>query len=127
MPFCPQCRAEYTGDISICADCEVQLVSERPPEDTVEYVDWEIVQDAPNEVIGNMIQGVLEEAGIDSVIRSHDMIAAGSVRGDWSKTDWGEILVHRDDLKSAKEIIEEYLTSLPTKAIKNQDSDLETV
>ena len=26
MPFCPQCNAEYTEHVLICADCRVALV-----------------------------------------------------------------------------------------------------
>ena len=32
MPFCPQCRYEYTKDIVKCPDCQVKLVQILPPE-----------------------------------------------------------------------------------------------
>ena len=57
MLFCPECSAEYTSDISICADCHIELVPERPPEDAAEYIDWEVVQEIPNEFVGNLIKG----------------------------------------------------------------------
>ena len=30
MPFCPNCRTEYVGDATRCADCDAQLVSWLP-------------------------------------------------------------------------------------------------
>ena len=124
MPFCPQCKAEYTQGISICADCQVELIPERPLEDTVEYADWESVQRVHNEVVGNMIKGVLEGAGIDVVLRSHVIIAHGGIS---AKSYWGDILVHSDHLEKAKEIIDEYLASLPTNVIRNREPDLEAI
>ena len=124
MPFCPQCKAEYTEEISMCADCQVELVSERPPDDIVEYVDWEIVHHAPNEVAGNMIKGILEDAGIDVVLRSHGINALGGIKEDWSEPYWGEVMVQADDLERGKEIIDEYLASLPTNASENQTSEV---
>ncbi len=127
MPFCPQCKAEYQQDITICSDCQIELMPELPPEDTVEYVDWEIVQSVPSEVVGTMIKGVLETENIDVVLHSHELVALGGIREDWSKPEWGDLLVHGDDFEDAKAIIEEYLASLPKNQIENEDADIETV
>jgi hypothetical protein len=35
MPFCPNCRTEYVGDATRCADCEAELVSWLPQEQAV--------------------------------------------------------------------------------------------
>ncbi len=124
MPFCPQCKAEYTEGVSICADCQVELVPERLPEDTVEYIDWEVVQEVPTEFEGNLIKGVLRGGGIDAVVHPHEIPALGGVR---LEPEWGEVLVHYDELQAAKALVEEYLASLPANALENQDADLETV
>ncbi|MCZ6677286.1 MAG: hypothetical protein O7E52_08555 [Candidatus Poribacteria bacterium] len=124
MPFCPQCKTEYTEGILMCADCQVELVPERPPEETFEYVDWEVVQEVPSEFVGNMIQGVLEGEGIDTVVRPYEIGALGGVR---LEPEWGEVLVRHDDLQNAKAIVDEYLANLPTNAIENQETDLEEV
>jgi hypothetical protein len=125
MPFCPQCKAEYTEEISICADCQVELVAERPPDDEVEYVDWESVHHAQTEVDGNMVKGIQEGAGISVVLRSHGIAALGGIKEDWSEADWGEVLVHVDDLEKAKEVVEEYLASLPEDTTENQEIEVE--
>ena len=120
MSFCPECGAEYTADVLICADCQVELGPERLPENTVEYIDWEVVQEIPNEFVGNLIAGVLEGEGIEAVVRPHEISALGGVR---LESEWGEVLVHADQVQNAKLIVQEYLTSLPEDALENGDTD----
>ena len=122
MSFCPECGAEYTADVLICADCQVELTSERPSEDTVEYIDWEVVQEIPNEFVGNLIAGVLEGEGIDAVVRPHEISALGGVR---LESEWGEVLVHADQVQNGKSIIEDYLAGLPEDALENRDAESE--
>ena len=124
MPFCPECDAEYTSDVSICADCQVELVTERLPADTVEYVDWEVVQEVPNEFVGNLIKGVLEGEGIDAVVHPHGISALAGIRFE---SEWGEVLVHADQVQKAKTVVQDYLASLPTDALENRDADSEEV
>ena len=50
MPFCPECRSEYQDFVDRCADCEVALVAELPPEETettrwCEFIDVYAVND----------------------------------------------------------------------------------
>ena len=120
MSFCPECGAEYTADVSICADCQVELVLERPPEDTAAYIEWEAVQEIPNEFVGNLIKGVLEGEGIDAVVRPHEISALGGIR---LESEWGEVLVHADQVHNAKTVVQDYLASLPEAALENSDAD----
>ena len=122
MLFCPECSAEYTSDVSICADCQAELVPERPPEDAAEYIDWEVVQEIPNEFVGNRIKGVLEGEGIDAMVRPHEISALGGIR---LESEWGEILVLSDQVQNAKIVIEDYLANLPADALENGDEDTE--
>ena len=122
MLFCPECSAEYTSDVSICADCQVELVPERPSEETAEYVDWEVVQEIPSEFVGNLIKGVLEGEGIDAVVRPHEISALGGIR---LESEWGEILVLSNQVQDAKMVVEDYLANLPTDALENGNVDAE--
>ena len=44
MLYCPKCGSEFTDDETICSDCDVDLVSELPPEVPEEYLDEEWVE-----------------------------------------------------------------------------------
>lgn len=126
MPFCPQCRCEFNEGVLICVDCRVDLVFELSPDDCVEYVDWKIVQSVSSEILGNILKGVLEDGGIEAVLRSHDMPSVGGVQGDFSP-DWGDILVHPDELERGQHLIESYLGSLPLDQSEEADSECDTI
>lgn len=40
MPFCPKCHFEYREGITICPDCDENLVASLPPEDRRREDDW---------------------------------------------------------------------------------------
>ena len=124
MPFCPECGSEYTPDVSICADCQVELVPERPSEALAEYVDWEVVQEIPSEFVGNLIKGVLESEGIDAVVCPHEISALGGIR---LESEWGELLVHTGQVQNARTVVQDYLASLSEDALENSDADSEVV
>jgi len=61
MPYCPNCRYEYVEGIEICSDCEVELVSELPPDEIEDMVPIYIAEDPTEAAI---LRSILEEAGI---------------------------------------------------------------
>ena len=125
MPFCPECRSVFKEGILICAGCGTNLVGELPLDTGVEYIDWKIVQSVSSEILGNILKGVLENGGIEAVLRSHEMPSVGSVQGDFSP-DWGDVLVQPKDFGSAQELIELYLASLPADQSENFDAEDDT-
>ena len=47
--FCPKCKAEYREGFTVCADCNIPLVKEKPPEEPKpEYVDLEEILSTSN-------------------------------------------------------------------------------
>ena len=87
MSFCPNCRTEYTGAMTKCADCAADLVSSLPQA-------WSIARDPqnlkPTELIEgsdqvqlDLIEAQLRAAGIPSVRRPRHIalyVAASHLR-----------------------------------------------
>ncbi len=112
MPFCPQCNAEYKPEVSMCADCQVQLVPERMQTEVTEYGDWYAVESVPNEMAGNILQSVLEEDGIPVYLRCHEVPYYGGVKGNLTESEWGDVLVPSNLLSQARKSLKAYFDSL---------------
>lgn len=63
--FCPECRAEYRQGFKACADCQVALVDELPPEPKPEFHEFVEVMTVTSEGRIALIQGALDDSGID--------------------------------------------------------------
>ena len=60
--FCPECGAEFKEGVTVCADCDVELTPEPPPEVKVEkYV---TVMETSDVSAVPVIKSVLRAAGI---------------------------------------------------------------
>lgn len=67
MPFCPNCKYEYRGDVAKCPDCDVDLVAELPIDvETESYSEEEFVPvfSAGDNSEAEVVKGVLLDAGI---------------------------------------------------------------
>ena len=62
--YCPCCGAEYVDRISRCADCQLELVLEKPSEDKPTYVEYVKVLSTHNVVDVALIKSILEGSGI---------------------------------------------------------------
>lgn len=112
MPFCPQCNAEYKIEVSMCSDCQVQLVPERMQTEVTAYGDWYAVESVPNEMAGNILRSVLEEDGIPVYLRCHEVPYYGGVKGNLTESEWGDVLVPSNLLPQARESLKAYFDSL---------------
>jgi hypothetical protein len=77
MPFCPNCRYEYKPEISICPDCNEQLVSSLPPEgaenqddEYSKYDNWVRIGRLTSQAYANMINEGLQSKNIPVIILS---------------------------------------------------------
>ena len=112
MPFCPKCRAEYVEKVETCPDCQVSLVQELPPKDEVDYIELVELQRVSDEVSGVMMKGILENNGIDVILRAATIPWYGGIASAWSTYYWGKILVPKEELEKSRKILDEYLSSL---------------
>jgi len=62
--FCPKCRTEYREGFYICADCNIELVGEIPPEPEPEFVDFKEVMATYNPADIALIKSVSEAEDI---------------------------------------------------------------
>ncbi|MFC1591355.1 hypothetical protein ACFL43_02405 [Thermodesulfobacteriota bacterium] len=100
--FCPQCRAEYRQGFSSCADCNVALVHELPPEPETQYVDLAPVLSTHEQGDIALVKSILQGEGIPFV-----------AQGDYFSTLRAPIevrfLVPRAKLEQAREALRELL------------------
>lgn len=70
MAYCAECGSEYEPHVQRCPDCDVVLVSQRPerPRETFEMFDVYLCYD---EQEAERAQGVLEDEGIQTLLRDH--------------------------------------------------------
>lgn len=109
MPFCTRCNTEYEVEASSCPTCSE--TSDIPSEVT-EYGDWAVVESVPNELVGNILQSVLEEEGIPVYLRCHDVPYYGGVKGNAGNSEWGDVLVPANLQQRAQAYLKAYLESL---------------
>lgn len=104
MRFCPDCRAEFLGDMpdppDICPDCDVALVAEAPQEgDRSALVDSYICYD---EQLADRVVTLLTEQGVDALVRDRSSHAFPTTVG---KTNSRIIAVPGQQLERARELL----------------------
>jgi hypothetical protein len=123
MGFCPECGREYEAGVVACPQCRVVLVAERPVSPASDTPT--VVHRVPDAAAGALLCGVLEQEGIQTVLRTATLPGYGSVMRDWTTSEWGEILVAGSDLVEARAILADYLAALERGGMV-RDEDVES-
>lgn len=120
MRFCPECGQGYPDAIAACPSCRVVLTDEPPLSESGGSP--VIVHRVPDAASGALLCGVVEGAGIETVLRPTTLPGYGTIRRDWTTSHWGEILVAACDAEEARAIIADYLGALERGgAVRDED------
>ena len=108
MSWCPKCGAEYREGFTLCADCGVALVAQRPEGppgeegDSRMGPDWEAAGTFSSYEEAELAQGFLRSNGIDAEVldpRTHDPeLAVGAL-------DELNVMVAPADLAQARDLL----------------------
>ena len=100
--ICPNCEAEYLEGVSICADCEIDLISKEDFElNLVHHEDWVPIYSTDVSYEAEMIKANLSGADIESIVLSQKDKSFPAA-GDLSVI---KLLVKTEDVDDAKKII----------------------
>jgi len=110
--FCPKCRTEYRKGFTTCADCEIPLVTQLPPEPlpqpAPEYVNYAQLYSPQNEVELTLLKSILDAEGISYFIRN-DNFGSLEVGPRIGLLIAKMIEVRDDQYETAKELLTDYL------------------
>lgn len=124
--FCPRCGAEYRKEITLCSDCGVTLVTERPVLDGESDDDLMDVFNTSDVSLLPVVKSVLEAAGIPFIVQGDEALGVLPVgrigAGGISANGHGlaaTVLVPRDRQAEAEALLDNF--SQPADAEPQED------
>ncbi len=103
--FCPKCKTEYREGFSRCADCDIDLIPELPPEPepepSEEYVDLINIKTYSSRHDAELAKSFLVSNGVNAVVSGDDY---GGIHPGLSFSTGVQLLVKEKDVKKAKRI-----------------------
>jgi hypothetical protein len=129
--FCPSCRAEYQPGITVCPDCEVELVEEAPPPEPPSDVELVSVFETADVALLPVIKSVLQSAEIPFITQGDEalgVLPVGRVgAGGISAGGHGlvaTILVTRKRRDEARDLLNQFVDApieLPDEEAREED------
>ena len=120
MAFCPNCEAEYKAGITVCPDCDYELVAELTPETKVhDTSDHTLVtfRSFSNSVEADMVFELFERNGIRSLVKRGEIGIFGT------SFPGGAVLVDETDLARAAEIYDAFFNAAGTAPSDEDQTD----
>jgi len=96
--YCPKCRSEYREGFTKCADCDVPLINELPPEPKSEFLDLEEVLSTADPGQIALAKSLLDRENIRYVVQGEHFSAM-------QPSIPVRFLVPRGELKKAKVLL----------------------
>lgn len=116
--FCPQCKTEYREGFTVCAECQVDLVAELPPEP--ELVQFEEILQTYNPADIAVIKSLLESEGITYYFKG-DHLTLRPI-GDAAR-----LMVSVEEAETARELLSDLdLSYTEASSFKDDDEAGET-
>lgn len=123
MAFCPNCEAEYKEGITVCPDCQIELVDELTPENRIhDRSEGEPVplQSFKTSAEAEMVRELLNQNGIRSFVEGGDFAIIPS-----SFSQEVVVMVDERDLPRAVEIYNAYFDADATAPASENQTDSE--
>jgi Putative prokaryotic signal transducing protein len=123
MAFCPNCEAEYKEGITVCPDCQIELVDELTPENRVHdrsAGEPVALQSFKTGAEAEMVRELLEQNGIRSFVEGGDFAVIPS-----SFSQEVVVMVDERDLPRAVEIYNAYFDADATAPASEDQTDSE--
>src|SRR3990172_9597512 len=121
--FCPECRTAYRKGFTTCADCEVPLVSQLPPEPPPDpdpvYIKYVNLYSPRNEVELALLKSILESERISYFVRN-DNFGSLEVGPRIGLYNGKMIQVEDDKYERAGELLSDYLGAIEAKTAKSE-------
>jgi hypothetical protein len=102
MPFCPKCQYEYNSTVKTCPECKEDLVDQF--EDMPSVDDFSEVYMVSNRMEADVVRSILEENGIDYLIRDLRMFP---VLPDFGRRARLRVAVPQRQEAQARKVLEE--------------------
>lgn len=102
MPFCPKCQYEYHATTKTCPECKEDLIEQF--EDMPSAEDFIEVYMVSNRMEADVVRSILEESGIDYLIRDLRMFP---VLPDFGRRARLRIAVPSGQEAQARKVLEE--------------------
>lgn len=117
--FCPKCRTEYREGFWVCADCNVDLVYELPPEPEPEYIEYEEVMGTYNPADVAFIKSLLDSENITYYFNvEHFMYIRPLVEPT-------RLMVKKDEVEIARTLLKDIKLAITGINLKNDNEDID--
>jgi len=113
MKYCPNCSAEFFGEVDSCSDCGLKLVSEeqlqriqQAEEDYRKDVsEFMKVSGLENRFIADLVISALENEKIPYIIRTYEDTAYDGIFA--MQKGWGALMIPQKYMTQASDIVEQ--------------------